>query len=296
MGKTEIEAFLSYLAIERRVSSSTQNQTFNALLFLYRNILKIELEGSIQSVRAKRPIRLPTVLTRDEVDRIIHAMSGTHQSMVKLLYGAGLRLAECLRLRIKDVDFAQNQLVVRDSKGMKDRVTVLPESIKEPLKEHVERVRLRHTHDLARGSGRVPLPFALKTKYPNIDREWGWQYVFPASRDFEDPRTGRSVCFHLQESSLQKAVHAAVRMAGIYKHVNCHCFWHSFATHLLEDGYDIRTVQELLGHKDVSTTMIYTARHKLWRAVYTHVLNRGGRGVRSPLDSRDRPANRDRLR
>ncbi|MCK4470914.1 MAG: integron integrase [Anaerolineae bacterium] len=273
MGAAEIEAFLTYLAVDRNVAASTQNQALSALLFLYRQVLKQDLVGSIDSVRAKRPKRLPTVLTKEETLRVIGFLSGTHQLMAKLLYGSGLRLMECVRLRVKDVDFAQRQIIVRDGKGMKDRVTMLPDVLIQRLREHLQHTRHIHEDDLAKGYGSVYLPFALERKYPNADREWLWQYVFPATRLSTDPRTGITRRHHINESSLQKAVRRAAKRAGIDKRVTCHTFRHSFATHLLEDGYDIRTVQELLGHKDVKTTMIYT-----------HVLNRGPLAVRSPLD------------
>lgn len=273
MGGREIEAFLTDLAVKRKVASSTQNQAFNALLFLYRTVLKKELEGQINAVRAKRPQWLPTVLSRQEARRVIEAMSGTQQLIVKLLYGCGLRLLECLRLRVKDIDFDRNEIIIRDAKGMKDRVTVLPAAIQPPLREHLKRVKILHEADLCRGRGRVYLPFALSRKYPDANQEWGWQYVFPAAGHYQDTETGEWRRHHLHETCVQKALRKAVRLTLISKPVHCHTFRHSFATHLLEDGYDIRTVQELLGHNDVSTTMIYT-----------HVLNRGGLAVRSPLD------------
>lgn len=273
MGTPEIEAFLTHLAVDEKVASSTQNQAFNAILFLYKQVLKMELDKPINSIRAKKPRHLPSVLTQAEVLKIISAMSGTHQLMAKLLYGTGLRLMECIRLRVKDVDFEKNSIIVRDAKGMQDRITMLPESIKGTLQEHLQKVKLMHEHDLKNGYGAVYLPFALERKYPNANREWGWQYGFPSKSLSKDPRTGQIRRHHFHENSLQKAIKAAVQMAGIHKRVSCHTLRHSFATHLLEKGYDIRTVQELLGHKDVSTTMIYT-----------HVLNRGGMAVRSPLD------------
>ncbi len=273
MGVPEVEAFLTYLALERHVAASTQNQALSALLFLYREVLRQPLE-SVDAVRARRPERLPTVLTRSEVARVLSAMSGSTQLMAKLLYGSGLRALECLRLRVKDLDFEQRCIIVRDGKGEKDRVTMLPDSVVTPLREHLTRVKHLHEKDLAEGYGTVHLPYALDVKYPHANREWGWQYVFPAKTLSVDPRTGVCQRHHVNESSLQKAVRAAARLAGITdKPVGCHTFRHSFATHLLESGYDIRTVQELLGHKDVKTTMIYT-----------HVLNRGGLAVRSPLD------------
>ena len=273
MGPGEIEAFLSHLAVDLNVSSSTQNQAFNALLFLYREVLKKELDESINAIRAKKPTRLPTVMTKEETMKVIAAVPPDHQLMVKLIYGAGLRLMECVRLRVKDIDFGNNHLVVRDAKGMKDRITVLPENLKPLLRDHLERVRLLHQQDLAKGYGRVYLPYALERKYPNAGVEWSWQYAFPAKGLSKDPRTGDVRRHHIHESNLQSAVQSAVRLADIGKPVSVHSFRHSFATHLLEANYDIRTVQELLGHNDVSTTMIYT-----------HVLNRPGLSVKSPLD------------
>ena len=273
MGSAEITAFLTYLAVEQNVAASTQNQALSALLFLYRHVLEKELVGSIDAVRAKKPKRLPTVLTKPEVFRVIGFLSGTHQLMAKLLYGSGLRLLECVRLRVKDVDFAQRQIIVRDGKGHKDRVTMLPDSLISPLEGFLRHVKMIHDEDLALGYGSVYLPYALERKYPNAHKEWMWQYVFPASKRSRDPRSGVIRRHHVHESGLQKAVRQAAQQAGIPKRVTCHTFRHSFATHLLEAGYDIRTVQELLGHKDVKTTMIYT-----------HVLNRGGLAVRSPLD------------
>jgi len=273
MGSSEIEMFLSHLAINLKVASSTQNQAFNALLFLYREVLKKDLDNSINAIRAKRPKRLPTIMTKEETMKVIGAMSDVHQLMAKLIYGSGLRLMECVRLRVKDIDFEYTQLVVRDAKGAKERVTMLPESLKPSLKEHLERVKMLHKEDLSKGYGCVFLPYALERKYPKAICEWGWQYVFPAKILSKDPRTGVIRRHHMHENSLQKAVKNAVRLAGITKQVSVHTFRHSFATHLLENGYDIRTIQELLGHKDVSTTMIYT-----------HVLNRGGKAVKSPLD------------
>ncbi|RMD59574.1 integron integrase [Candidatus Parcubacteria bacterium] len=273
MGAPEIEAFLTHLAVNENVAASTQNQALSALLFLYREVLKHPIEGEINAARAKRPKRLPTVLTREEVRRVLDAMSGTQRLVAQLLYGSGLRLLEALRLRVKDLDFAQHQIVVRDGKGFKDRVTILPESLVQPLQEHLKRVKLIHEQDLDHGYGTVYLPYALERKYPNANREWIWQYVFPATTLYKDPRTGAMRRHHLHESSVQKAVRQAAKLAGLNKRVTPHTFRHSFATHLLEAGYDIRTVQELLGHKDVKTTMIYT-----------HVMNKGPYAVRSPLD------------
>jgi len=273
MGVSEIEAFLTHLAVDQHVAASTQNQALAALLFLYREVLRKDLERPVDSVRAKKSKRLPTVLTKEEVFKVIGFLSGTHQLMAKLLYGSGLRLMECVRLRIKDVDFAQHQIIVRDGKGMKDRVTLLPEILVLLLQEHLRHVKLIHAGDLVKGYGSVYLPFALERKYPHANREWIWQYVFPAFKLSRDPRSGVIRRHHIHESGLQKAVRRAAQQAGIPKRVSPHTFRHSFATHLLENGYDIRTVQELLGHKDVKTTMIYT-----------HVLNRGGLAVRSLLD------------
>jgi integron integrase len=279
MGAPEIEAFLTHLAVKENVAASTQNQAFSALLFLYREVLHQDL-GPVDALRAKRPRRLPTVLTREETLRLIGCLSGTHQLMAKLLYGSGLRLMDCLRLRVKDLDFERRAIIVREGKGGQDRVTVLPDSLMPALQEHLQRVKALHDHDLAHGYGSVHLPDALARvylpfgdKYPNADREWGWQYVFPSSQLSRDPRSGVMRRHHMHESSLQKAVKEAARLAGITQPVGPHTLRHCFATHLLEAGYDIRTVQELLGHKDVKTTMIYT-----------HVLKRGGLAVRSPLD------------
>jgi integron integrase len=273
MGEAEIGRFLSSLATDSHVSASTQNQALNALLFLYREILRKDIGYVNGVVRAKRPNRLPIVLTRPEVRSILGLLDGSDWIMAMLLYGAGLRLMECLRLRVKDVDFTSNQIVVRAGKGDKDRHTMLPAAVKEPLAKHLDVVRRQHQRDLERGMGRVALPNALERKYLNAGKEWGWQWVFPATSHFTDKVTGERRRHHLHESVLQKAVKEAVQKAGVSKPASPHTFRHSFATHLLEDGYDIRTVQELLGHKDVSTTMIYT-----------HVLNRGGKGLFSPAD------------
>lgn len=274
MGSTEIEAFLTYLAVKERVAASTQNQALSALLFLYREVLKQELDSPVDALRAKRSRYLPTVLTKEEVLAVIQNLSKVHKLVIQVLYGSGLRLTEGLQLRVKDLDFAQQQIVVRETKGPESRVTMLPASLMDLLKEHLQTVKQLHHRDLEKGYGSVYLPFALERKYPNADREWVWQFVFPSDRFSRDPRSGVGRRHHLHESGLQRAVKYAVQVAGIEKRVSCHTFRHSFATHLLQNGYDIRTVQELLGHKDVKTTMIYT-----------HVLNRGGRGVRSPLDS-----------
>ena len=274
LGEAEVTAFLSHLAVTRHVAAATQNQALSALLFLYKEVLGQEL-GWLDGVqRATRPPRLPTVLTRDEAGRLLASMVGTRWLLASLLYGAGLRVIECLRLRVKDVDLSYRQILVRDGKGEKDRVTVLPESLIEPMRAHLERVRMLHARDLAEGYGEVHLPYALSRKYPRAGKEWCWQYAFPSKNRSADPDDGVIRRHHLDESVPQRAVKVAARAAGIAKHVNCHTLRHSFATHRLEGGYDIRTVQELLGHSDVSTTMIYT-----------HVLNKGGRGVKSPLDS-----------
>lgn len=245
----------------------------NALVFLYQEVLHLEL-GDLGAIeRPSRPARLPVVLTRDESIKLLAAMTGTHQLMGKLLYGTGMRLMECVRLRVKDVDFAANQIMIREGKGFKDRVTMLPDVVQEPLRVHLERVRLLHEADLRRGGGEVYLPLALSRKYPNAGREWCWQYVFPAASLSRDPRGGATRRHHVNEQGLQRAVREAVRLAGLTKPATCHTLRHSFATRLLEAGYDIRTVQELLGHKDVATTMIYT-----------HVMQKPGIGVKSPLD------------
>ncbi|GAK50675.1 integron integrase [Candidatus Moduliflexus flocculans] len=273
MGIPEIEAYLTHLAVKHNVAASTQNQAFSALLFLYRDVLEIELDGRIDAMRAKKPQRLPTVLTPDEVRRVIANLDGVHRLIAQILYGSGLRLLECLRLRVKDLDFARYEITIRQGKGFKDRRTMLPRTLVAPLQTHLDTVRTLYEADLRDGLCNVYLPFALAQKYPTAPREWLWQYVFPAANHSKDQRTGLIRRHHLDESSIQKAVRHAAQQTDIDKHVTCHTFRHSFATHLLENGYDIRTVQELLGHNDVSTTMIYT-----------HVLNRGGLAVRSPLD------------
>ena len=273
MNSPEVEAFLTHLAVNLNVAPSTQNQALSALLFLYRNVLHIELTGYINAVWSERDKRLPVVLTKAEVQLVIGKMSGLHQMMAKLLYGSGIRIMECLRLRVKDVDFERHQITVRDTKGNEDRVTMLPQAIAPLLRNHLVTVKKAHEVDLANGYGMVELPYALARKYPNADREWYWQYIFPSEKHSVDPRSKIVRRHHLDESGLQKAVRRAATEAGITKHVTPHIFRHCFATHLLEAGYDIRTVQELLGHKDVKTTQIYT-----------HVLNTGPSGVRSPLD------------
>ncbi|MER2555309.1 MAG: integron integrase [Thauera sp.] len=273
-GATDVAAFLETLAVQGNVAASTQNQALNALVFLYGQVLERPLGDMGTFQRAKRPRRLPVVLTQGEVGRLLENIEGTYHLMASLLYGTGMRLMECLRLRVKDVDFDYRQIMVRDGKGQKDRVVPLPDGLIDPLRAHLERVRALHEADVQAGRGEVYLPFALANKYPSAPREWGWQYLLPSGRLSVDPRGGVTRRHHLHENSLQKAVKQAAIRAQLTKPVNCHALRHSFATHLLESGYDIRTVQELLGHADVSTTMIYT-----------HVLNRGGKGVRSPLDA-----------
>jgi integron integrase len=273
MGAAEVEAFLTHLAVEGKVAASTQNQAKSALLFLYKEVLESELPWLDNVEQAKAPKRLPVVLTRAEVQALLTRLEGTRWLMASLLYGAGLRLMECLRLRVKDVDFARKEILVRDGKGFKDRVTMLPVALVEPLRAHLERVRELHRQDIAEGFGAVHLPYALARKYPNAAREWIWQYVFPSAKRSVDPRSGETRRHHVQDQALQRAIKQAVRDADLSKPATPHTLRHSFATHLLEGGYDIRTVQELLGHSDVSTTMIYT-----------HVLNKGGHGVASPLD------------
>ncbi len=274
MGAVEVEAFLTHLAVAGKVAASTQNQAKSALLFLYREVLEIDLPWLDNVERAKAPKRLPVVLTRDEVHAILNRLIGTHRLIGGLLYGSGMRIMECLRLRVKDIEFSRREILIRDGKGFKDRVTMLPASSIEPLQAHLLRVRELHERDLADAVAPVFLPYALSRKYPGAGREWGWQYVFPAAGLSEDPRTGEIRRHHLLDQAFQRAMKQAVREAGLAKPATPHTLRHSFATHLLESGYDIRTVQELLGHSDVSTTMIYT-----------HVLNRGGRGVVSPLDA-----------
>jgi integron integrase len=273
MGETEITEFLTHLARDGLVAASTQNQALSALLFLYREVLERDI-GWLEGIeRVRRPARLPEVLTRDEVRLVFLNLHGSHRLMAGLLYGSGLRLMECVRLRIKDVDFGYLRITVREGKGGKDRVTMLPENLAQSMERHLTRVRVQHEEDVEAGVGEVYLPNAVARKFPKAGREWAWQYVFPSPRLSTDPRSGHKRRHHTAESGLQSAVKRAVRAAGLTKPATCHTLRHSFATHLLENGYDIRTVQELLGHRDVSTTMIYT-----------HVLNKPGIGVKSPLD------------
>ncbi len=273
LGAAEVEAFLTHLAVAGNVAAATQNQAKSALLFLYREVLETELPWLDNVERARTPKRLPVVLTREEVQGVLGRLTGTHWLIASLLYGAGLRIMEGLRLRVKDVEFSRREILVRDGKGFKDRVTMLPAALAAPLAEHLERVKALHGRDLAAGRGAVYLPYALERKHPRAARDWAWQYVFPSANLSADPRTGIERRHHLQDQAVQRAMRQAVRDAGVNKPATPHTLRHSFATHLLEGGYDIRTVQELLGHADVSTTMIYT-----------HVLNKGGRGVTSPLD------------
>ena len=274
MGAPEVEAFLTHLAVEGNVAASTQNQALSALLFLYREVLGQDLPWMQDMVRAKRPARLPVVLTQREVVAVLDRMAGTHGLMARLLYGTGMRLMEVVRLRVTDVDFERSEVMVRDGKGAKDRVTMLPQTLHAPLKAHLQRRRCQFDDDLALGKGDVFLPDALARKYPSAPAQWAWQYVFSAGSYSVDPRSGAERRHHIDEKLLQRAMKKAVQTAGITKLATPHTLRHSFATHLLQNGYDIRTVQELLGHADVATTMIYT-----------HVLNKGGKGVTSPLDA-----------
>lgn len=273
MGSKEINEFLSHLASSCNVASSTQNQALCSIIFLYKTVLHKDPGELGDVIWAKKPKKLPVVLTQEEVKTLLTELEGEKLIMANLLYGAGLRLMECIRLRVKDVDFSYRQVVVRDGKGEKDRVTVLPVRVIEPLQKHLVQVKTLHEQDLREGFGKVYLPHALERKYPHADREWGWQYVFPSQKRSIDPRTKIERRHHIDETVLQRAVKEAARRARIHKHIGPHVLRHSFATHLLEAGYDIRTVQELLGHEDVKTTMIYT-----------HVLNKGGKGVQSPAD------------
>jgi integron integrase len=273
MAEPEINAFLTHLAVKEKVSASTQNQALSALLFLYRHVLEREVGDLGNVVRARKPKRLPVVMTREEVKNVLAQLRCDKWLMASLMHGAGLRLFECLQLRIKDIDFSRNELLVRDGKGAKDRVTMLPESLKKPLQKHLGKIKRIHQKDLAEGWGRVRMPTALDRKYPNAPAEWRWQWVFPQANCWKNKKTGQQGRHHMDESIIQRAVKDAVSKAGLTKHARCHTLRQSFATHLVQDSYDIRTVQELLGHKDVKTTMIYT-----------HVLNRGPSGVRSPVD------------
>jgi integron integrase len=274
MGAVEVEAFLTHLAVAGRVAAATQNQALSALLFLYREVLNVDLPWLDKVVRAKQPQRLPVVLTRQEVTAILDRMTGVHGLMARLLYGTGMRLMECVRLRVKDVDFERAEIVVRDGKGAKDRITMLPQAMIGPLQDHLRWRRQLFEDDKAKGRAAVYLPDALGKKYPTAAVDWPWQYIFPSGSYSIDPRSGEERRHHIDEKLLQRAVKKAVQASGVAKLATPHTFRHSFATHLLQSGYDIRTVQELLGHADVATTMIYT-----------HVLNKGGRGVTSPLDA-----------
>ncbi len=273
LGAAEVEQFLTYLAVNGNVAASTQNQAKSALLFLYKEVLAQELPWLDNVEQSKVPKRLPVVLNRDEVQAILSRLSGTHWLIASLLYGTGMRIMECMRLRVKDVDFKRREILIRDGKGFKDRVTMLPVSLAASLEAHLVKVRELHEKDLQQGYGAVYMPNALERKYPNAAKDWGWQYVFPSARLSVDPRSDETRRHHVQDQAVQRAIKQAVRDAGLTKPATPHTLRHSFATHLLQSGYDIRTVQELLGHSDVSTTMIYT-----------HVLNKGGRGVVSPLD------------
>jgi integron integrase len=273
MAEPEINAYLTHLAVKEKVSASTQNQALSALLFLYRHVLDREIGDLGEVIRTRKSCHIPVVMTREEVKAVLAQLAGDKWLMASLMYGAGLRLMECLRLRVQDIDFALNEILIRDGKGAKDRITILPESLKTPLQDHLKKVKARHERDLADGWGRVEMPYALDRKYPNAAAEWRWQWVFPQENRWKNTKTGQEGRHHVHETILQRVVRETVRKSNIVKHVGCHTFRHSFATHLLEGGYDIRTIQELLGHKDVSTTMIYT-----------HVLNKGGHGVRSPVD------------
>jgi integron integrase len=274
MGALEVEQFLTHLAVAGKVAASTQNQAKSALLFLYKEILLVELPwlGKIES--AKTPQRLPVVLTASEVRKVLAEIDGTAGLMLRLIYGSGMRIMECMRLRVKDLEFERSEVLIREGKGFKDRVSMLPQSLVDPLQAHLLRVRSLHNRDLVEGYGAVYLPFALERKYPNATKDWCWQYVFPSSKRSVDPRSGTVRRHHADEKAIQRAMQQAVRRAGVDRPATPHTLRHSFATHLLEAGYDIRTIQELLGHKDVQATMIYT-----------HVLNRGGRAVASPLDA-----------
>ena len=274
MGAPEINQFLTHLASEKKISTSTQNQALSAILFLYRHVLHLELdEASLSEFRPQRAKNVPTVLSKDEVKRVLGNLTSVNKLIAQVLYGGGLRVMETMRLRVKDIDFDNHQIIVRDGKGEDDRLTMLPDAVIQPLQLHLKYVKIIHEKDLTDGCGSVYLPYALDRKYPNANKDWIWQYIFPAPDLSKDTHTGIVRRHHIHESTVQKAVKEAARLAKINKHVTPHTFRHSFATHLLQSGYDIRTVQELLGHKDVKTTMIYT-----------HVLQRGGLAVKSPLD------------
>ncbi len=275
-GEKKIEAFLTDLAVQRNVSASTQNQAMNALVFLYKRVLKLPLDDEINAVRAKKKVNVPVVMTREETARVIALTTGTPQLLVKLMYGSGVRISEAIRLRVQDIDYEMKTITIRSGKGAKDRITTLPSSIIPFLRDHLTKVKSIHENDLAKGYGEVHMPYALARKYPNAAREWGWQYVFPARTLSIDPRSGVTRRHHIDPSVINKAIKAAAGKAGLTKRISAHTFRHSFATHLLQRGNDIRTIQALLGHSDVSTTMIYT-----------HVLQQGGQGVPSPLDDLD---------
>ncbi len=272
MGSREINEYLNCLAVKRNVSPSTQNLALCAIIFLYKKVLLKEID-QLKIVWAKKPKRLPVVFTKNEVKAVLNQLTGTYWLMANLLYGSGLRLMECIRLRVKDIEFENNQIIVRDGKGGKDRVTVLPSVVKEKLEKHIKKVEKLHANDIGKGFGSVYLPYALDKKYPKAEKEIGWQYIFPSPQISVDKRTGKKRRHHVDENNLQRVVKIAIKNAGIRKNGSCHTFRHSFATHLLEGGYDIRTVQELLGHEDLNTTMIYT-----------HVIKKGGLGVKSPAD------------
>jgi integron integrase len=273
MAEPEINAFLTNLAVKEHVSASTQNQALCAIIFLYKHVLNRKIGDIGEVIRAKQSRYAPVVLTKDEAKAVVSHLSGDKKLMVSLMYGTGLRLMECLRLRVQDIDFSRNEITVRDGKGAKDRITMIPELLKEHLRQHLVKVKSIHENDIKDGWGYVQMPYALDRKYPNATRDWRWQWVFPQEKRWKNTKTGEQGRHHVHETLLQKAVKESVMQTGIAKRIGCHTFRHSFATHLLENGYDIRTIQELLGHKDVSTTMIYT-----------HVLSKGGHGVRSPFD------------
>lgn len=275
MGVSEINQYLTHLVSDKKISASTQNQALSAILFLYRNVLQIKMdESTLAGFRPKRAKTVPTVLSKEEVKRVVNNMTGVYKLIAQIMYGGGLRVMETLRLRVKDIDFANHQIIVRDGKGENDRITILPDSVVQMLQLHLKQVKITHEKDLADGFGAVYLPFALERKYPKANVEWVWQYVFPAYSRYKNPETGKTGRHHVHETAIQKAVKEAARLAKIDKRISPHTFRHSFATHLLQNNYDIRTIQELLGHKDVKTTMIYT-----------HVLQRGGLAVKSPLDA-----------